>query len=470
MSPHSKPGKGAGRQPSQPYGADLSTLYRTVFRQANRHRQTSYYVRTIHAWRDSWGRSGEETVAYDVIVVGARCAGAPTAMLLARAGYRVLLLDRARFPRDTLSTLYIHQPGVALLARWNVLDAVRATGCPGIDEITFRVADITLTGSSEPVDGIGTAFAPRRHLLDQILVDAAVAAGAEFRDGCAVEELLFEDDRVVGIRCAGMTSGERARLVVGADGMRSTVAELVKAATQEDERLSCAYYSYWEGLSPRFTLHAAPGRWVGAVPTNDNLCLVVSYFPQAEFDRVRSDPRAYYLESIHTTAGDLYEQIRQAAQADRLHGTGDQRNFFRQAAGPGWALIGDAGHHKDSINARGITDALHQAQWLVDCVGGHLTDEARLREALRRFAHIRDERLIDDYGITRAAARLEVPRQTLAVFRVVAADPHLTKLYFSSVSGVRPIDDLYTTELLEAVDASLSGSSLSAGADPRVGQ
>ncbi|MGA8112618.1 MAG: FAD-dependent oxidoreductase, partial [Actinocatenispora sp.] len=202
---------------------------------------------------------------HDVIVVGAGCAGAPTAMLLARSGYRVLLLDRARFPRDTLSTHYIQQPGVALLRDWKLLDAVLATGCPPISHVRYRTGDVTFDGSAWSYDGAGFAVAPRRYVLDRLLVEAAVAAGVEFRDDCRVTDLLVDDGRVVGVRSVtarGEPVEERARLVVGADGMRSVVAARAGAVTRiEDPLMTCVYYTYWPGISDSFEIHEAPGRW-----------------------------------------------------------------------------------------------------------------------------------------------------------------------------------------------------------------
>src|SRR5437764_6275884 len=154
---------------------------------------------------------------YDAIVVGARCAGAPTAMLLARRGYRVLLADRATFPSDMISGHYIHQAGVARLKRWGLLERLMATGAPPIRRMRLDVGPLALVGSPTPLDGVADAFAPRRTVLDALLVDAAVAAGAELRQGFAVQELLWEGDRVVGIRGrspAGATVTERARGVV----------------------------------------------------------------------------------------------------------------------------------------------------------------------------------------------------------------------------------------------------------------
>src|SRR3954469_13407024 len=167
---------------------------------------------------------------YDVIVVGARCAGAPTAMLLARKGYRVLMVDRATFPSDTVSTHVIHAPGVAALRRWGLLDGVVGTGCPPIEKYSFDFGPFTIAGTPRPSDGISTAYAPRRTVLDKILVDAASAAGAEVREHFIVEDVVVEGGDVVGIRGhgeGGRTVFERARVVIGADGRNSHVAKAV---------------------------------------------------------------------------------------------------------------------------------------------------------------------------------------------------------------------------------------------------
>ncbi|HSD78215.1 MAG TPA: FAD-dependent monooxygenase, partial [Solirubrobacteraceae bacterium] len=105
--------------------------------------------------------------SYDAIVVGARCAGSPTAMLLARRGYRVLLVDRAAFPSDTMSTHLVHPPGVAALARWGLLDRLAATGCPPVERYSFDFGPVTIAGSPRPIDGIAHAYCPRRTILDR---------------------------------------------------------------------------------------------------------------------------------------------------------------------------------------------------------------------------------------------------------------------------------------------------------------
>jgi flavin-dependent dehydrogenase len=390
---------------------------------------------------------------FDAIVVGARCAGAPTAMLLARAGYRVLLLDKAPSGTDTLSTHLIHQPGVAALARWGLLDAVRASGCPPLDRVVYEVADVRLEGCSRGVEGQRAAFAPRRHVLDAILVKAAAAAGVEVRDQCRVTGLLRDESgRVVGVegRYGDRSFTERAHLVIGADGMRSTVARLVQAPyTVEDPRLTCAYYTYWRDVPATLELYERPGSWVAAVATHDAATLVLAYFPQSRFEEVRTDAHRAYREQIRTTAPALYERLGGKEPVERLRGTGDQQNFFRQAAGPGWVLVGDAGHHKDSITARGISDAFLQADILVGRLDGRLAgDPAELDDAVAEFAKERDAALTPGYESTLGVAQLTTHEQRLSLLRAVRRDPDLTAIYFDMVAGIETAGALYTPKLL----------------------
>ncbi|MBX6383947.1 MAG: FAD-dependent monooxygenase [Microbispora sp.] len=381
---------------------------------------------------------------YDVIVVGARCAGASTALLLARAGYRVLVLERARKGTDKLSTLYIHRPGVALLARWGVLDAVTATGCPPLTRQTYTVADVHLDGPLPEVDGDRAAYAPRRHLLDAILCDAAAAAGATVRHGCTVHDLVWDGDRVAGVRyraAAGRTVTERAELVVGADGMRSTVAGLAGAAEYAvHPRLTCAYYTYWAGVSAGFEQYQRDGQWVGVIPTNDDQVLIAAYFRQREFDRIRGEAAAAYQANIEGTAPGLRERLREAEQTERLYGTGDQRNFLRTASGPGWALVGDAGHHKDSLTARGITEAFLQADLLADC----LAREPGIDAALAAYRARRDDLLLINYRSTLSVARLDVAEERLRMLRRIQHSPALTERYFAATAGLIDPADLLT--------------------------
>lgn len=390
--------------------------------------------------------------AFDVIVVGARAAGAPTAMLLARRGHRVLLLDRDRFPSDTLSTLYIQQPGVARLARWGLLDAVRATGCPPLDRVVYDLGDVRVEGCSTGVDGQREAYAPRRHLLDGILAEGAVAAGVEFRPGCEVTALeRAEDGRVTGVvhrpRGGGAPVTERARLVVGADGMRSAVAALAGTRTTvEHPRLTCAYYMFWTGVPAGFEMYEGATGWIAAVPTNDAL-LVAAYHPQHRFEEVRRDAKAAYLDAVRVNAPQLWERLGAGERLDRLHGTGDQQNFFRVADADGVVLVGDAGHHKDSLTAQGITDAMVQAEMLDARIGDVLHDDAALREGLRAFVEERDQRFMPNFQATLMVARAEGRDQRRALLTAVGSDPGHTQRYFDALAGVIPLHQLYTPGL-----------------------
>jgi 2-polyprenyl-6-methoxyphenol hydroxylase-like FAD-dependent oxidoreductase len=399
--------------------------------------------------------AAEGVTVYDAIVVGARVAGASTAMLLARRGYDVLLLDRARFPSDTLSTLYIHPPGVARLDAWGVLDDVVKTGCPPLERTIFRIEDICIDGCSLPVNGHREAWAPRRRDLDQILVDAAVAAGAEFRDQCTVTEPVIHDGRVVGVELSsgnGRSSVEKARLVIGADGMRSKIAQRVGAPLEfEDPKMTCSYYSYWDGVPADFELHEAPNRWVGVVPTTD-ATLIAVVAPQAAFKEIKTDPQRYYLEWLRTTTPELYERAMEGRQVDRMYGSGDQQNFFRRPAGRGWALVGDAAHHKDSITARGISDAFKQAEILSREIGADLRDREALDLALARYSDALLDAMFEGYRNTLSVARLTPTPERLEWMRVVASSARLTSLYFTVAGGAASVMDLHE-ELQTAMSA-----------------
>ncbi|MFC9056825.1 NAD(P)/FAD-dependent oxidoreductase [Streptomyces sp. NPDC057074] len=392
---------------------------------------------------------------YDVIVIGARCAGSPTAMLFARQGYRVLLLEKARFPQDTLSSHYLHMQGVALLNRWGLLDRIRDSGAQPITHQVYQGPGVRIEGFSLPIDGLTTTYAPRRYVLDPILAEGAVAAGVEFRQGCAVKDLVFEDDRVVGVRYAtpgGTETTDRARLVVGADGMRSLVARKTGAENViEHPRMTTTYYSYWSGVPADFELYERPGRWIGVLPTNDDLTLLMTYFPQADYNDIRKNVEPAYLEAFRSTAPELYERMRSGRREEQLYGTGHQENYFRKAYGPGWVLVGDAVNHKDSITARGITEAFVQAQSLTDLIGDRLHDDAALRSALRRYENELGNEALNHYQGALNVAELKPEGRTEMLRKLVGHQEHIDR-YFSTLSGACSIDDFYNDELLTLLD------------------
>ncbi len=349
---------------------------------------------------------------YDAIVVGARCAGSPTAMLLARRGYRVLVVDRATFPSDTISTHVVQPQGIAALARWGLRDALVATGCPPIDTYTFDFGPFEIAGSPGTADS-PVAYCPRRTVLDKLLVDAAAAAGAEIREGFSVEEIVIEDGKVTGIRghgASGATVTEHARVVVGADGRHSSVARAVEPETyKETPPLLCGYYAYWSGLpmNGRFETYIRPGRGFAAAPTHDGLTLVVGGWPHAEFEAQKRDLERSY-DALFELVPSFAERIRGAKRETRVVGT-PVAGYFRKPYGPGWALVGDAGYNKDYITAQGIADAFRDAELVDAALDAALSDARPFDDAMEQYRANRDRAVLPMYDFTCQLASLAPP-------------------------------------------------------------
>jgi 2-polyprenyl-6-methoxyphenol hydroxylase-like FAD-dependent oxidoreductase len=350
---------------------------------------------------------------HDVIVVGARCAGSPTAMLLARLGYRVLLVDRATFPSDTVSTHVVHPDGVAALRRWGLLDRLVATGCPPIDTYAFDFGPFTITGSPA-VPGSPVSYCPRRIVLDTLLVEAAAEAGAEVRQGFSVQEILVEDGVVVGIRGHekdGPPVTERGRLVIGADGRNSLVASTVGAQRyNEKPPLLCGYYAYWSGLPTdgRFETVIRPHRGFAAAPTHDGLTLIVGGWPYAEFEANKRDVEGNYLKLFDVAPPEFQERVRAATRETRVVGTAVP-NYFRRPYGPGYALVGDAGYNKDFITAQGIQDAFRDAELCAAAVHESLSGATEFDVAMKTYQSTRDEHVLAMYDFTTMLATMEPP-------------------------------------------------------------
>lgn len=387
---------------------------------------------------------------YDVIIVGARCAGSPTAMLLARAGARVLLIDRAGFPSDTVSTHFVHPPGVAALRRWGLLDTLVATGCPPVTTYRYDFGPFTVAGSPLPAeDGVATAFGPRRTVLDEILLDAAVGAGADVRQHFTVEGLVVEDGRVVGVRGRDARAGsrsveERAGLVVGADGRHSVVAEAAAArAYRAHPPFSVGYYAYWSGVPVgELDLHLRPARAVMGFTTNDGLACLVVAVPYAEMPAFRRDVEGNYLRGLALV--DTYADLLGAAKREsRIAGMAIP-SFYRQPYGPGWALVGDARCDRDPCTAQGITSAFHDAEALAGAWRAAHDDGVRYGEAMAGYQRRREEQTLPMYELTCALATLEPPPPDLArSLAAAAADEDAAQRFVSVIAGTLPVDAFF---------------------------
>ena len=399
---------------------------------------------------------------YDAIVVGARAAGSPTAMLLARKGYRVLLVDRARFPSDTTSTHLIHNPGTAALKRWGLLERLIATGCPPVDTYRFDFGPVVLAGKPRPVDGATVACGPRRTVLDQLLLDAAAESGVEVRDRFSVDGLLVDNGVVTGIRgrSGGREFTETARVVIGADGMNSSVANRVHAAAyNEVGPLMAPYYAYFSGIPDTGAFEACirPSRAIVMVPTHEGLTCVVGAWPYAEFDANKRDLEANYYRTFDAEPA-YAERIRCGKRESRLNGH-PVRNFYRVPYGPGWALVGDAGYTKDPCTAQGITDGFRDAESVSNALDEAFTGRRPYRDALREYHRARDEATRPMYDYTVEAATLEPPpAHVLAVLGACAGNRRATEDYLSMEAGALPVPAFFDPDNVARIMGAASRS------------
>lgn len=346
---------------------------------------------------------------YDAIVIGARCAGAPTAMLLARRGYKVLLVDRSKFPSDVQhSTLLTHQPGCQLLKQWGLLDEVIATGCPPIRTWRIEVGPLVYRAAPPPAEGgQDVSYAPRRYLLDQILASAAVKAGAELRDGVTVEELVKDGERVTGIRLRqgeGFVT-EQARIVIGADGVHSVVAASVEAPEYDvrESRLS-ACYTYFSNVpmieGAESEAYVGVHRSVWGWPTNDGKVLFGINRQAHELPELAKDPERSLFSTVEALAPELFRRLRAGKREDKYITGRLPKSFFRKPYGPGWALVGDAGCAYEFSTAQGITNAFRQAQLISEALDDGLAGRRPLEAALADFERQRNDFELPFYDFT----------------------------------------------------------------------
>lgn len=308
---------------------------------------------------------------YDAIVVGARCAGAATAMLLARGGMRVLMVDAGTRGRDTCSTHALMKGGVIQLSKWGLLEQVDRAGTPPILKTTFHYRDEIVDVELKPKDGIHGLRAPRRTVLDPILVDAAEQAGVEARYGLRLVDLLKENQRVRGVVLRDTSGTEHcvsAPLVIGADGRRSLVAQKAGALAYRTSRsMTSTIYAYWAGLElDGYHWHYDLGVAAGAIPTSHGLtCVFVGMKPE-RFAQGRRDIEGLYASTLAQAAPGLFERLAVGNRVRNFWRFEGAPGHLRQCFGPGWALVGDAGYFKDPLTSHGITDALRDAELLAN--------------------------------------------------------------------------------------------------------
>jgi flavin-dependent dehydrogenase len=392
---------------------------------------------------------------YDVIVVGARCAGSPVAMLLARRGHRVLVLDRSTFPSDTVSTHYIHQAGLSRLRAWGLLDRVIATGVPAIRKLNFSYTGIDIAGFADPIDGVDAVYCPRRTVLDAILVDGAREAGAEVIEGFNVTDVLFDDGRAVGVRGREGDGPERefrASFVVGADGRNSVIADQVGAEVYRSVPAACfVYYSYFGGLEWGMHHRTSFGeQQIGTWPTNDGLNLLAVMRRNDRFGEFRRDVEGSFQEVYDQVAPELGEQLRERGErAESFRPMRYPDNYYRRSNGPGWALVGDAGYHKDPFTGWGITDAFKYGELLAEQLHLGLSGQCPIDDSMAQYAKLRDEESAGTFELTCSLAELSLTPYYDAVFRATSQSPTYTSRFFGLIAGGIPGEDFFAPANLE---------------------
>jgi len=396
---------------------------------------------------------------YDAIVIGARCAGAVTAMLLARRGHRVLLLDRGDFPSDVPQGHFIHRHGPKRLADWGLLEKIVGTNCPPLTTHLTDFGDFPLIGRDIRMGNVAWGYAPRRRQLDQVLVEAAVEAGAEFRSNFLVENCLWDVDRVKGIRGRdrhqNINCTEEALITIGADGRNSTLARAVGAPSyDETPPLTCWYFSYWSGVPTEgFEWYLRTNRVIFGFRTNDDLFAIFIGWPVSEFSSIKTNVEYQFMRVVDLIPG-FAERVRSGRREERFYGAADLPNFLRRPFGPGWALVGDAGCHKDPMMAHGICDAFRDADYLSAAIHEGLAGQRPLDQALIGYERRRNEATLAEYRDNIAAASFRpVSPELLEIRLALRGNEEDTNRFIRMLEGWISHEEFFNAENLQRIMA-----------------
>jgi len=388
---------------------------------------------------------------HDAVIVGGRVAGAATAMLLARLGHDVVVAEQASFPSDTTSTHSIARTGVVQLRRWGLLDAVLDSGAPAIRQVTFHAPGESVTRTIKHKAGVDFIVAPRRYVLDTILAAAAERAGADVRHGVTVTGVRRDrHGQVAGVYGhdrSGATVEIGARYVIGADGLHSQVARSIGAAIDEARPAGgAAQYAYYAGIPwTGIEFFVAERSFAGVFPTHYGQACIWVCTPSADAKAVRRRTGSRveaFGQLLEHSAPQLADRLRQAHRTSPVQGMLRQPNQVRQAFGPGWALVGDAGYYRDAVTAHGISDAFRDAEFLAVAVDQALGTGAEETAALALYQRQRDQALRKIFEITSRLAAyppvltfIELQKQLAA-----AIDEQAATLAARPIPGQRLLD------------------------------
>lgn len=388
--------------------------------------------------------------SYDVIIVGARCAGSATAMRLAQQGHAVLLLDADRFPSDYEgSTHLLWQSGAARLEKWGLLDRLQATGCPAIRKITLDLGVMSLDGNAPAADGVDAAYCPRRMVLDAILLDAALEAGVSFEAEARVHELEFTGDRVSGVRwkdAAGRDRRASCRMLVGADGANSSIARMVGATVlDEHPRHEGIIWAYFDDVaSEGMEFYSRPRRMLMVYPTNNGQSLVGSCVHQEDYPELAREADTKMLAEFETLAPALAQRVKSGTRTSRWL-TRSVKGLRRQASGPGWALVGDAGVTMDPITAAGISNAFRDADLLSETIHEGLAAGDAIDSVVARFGEARDAAAVPLFEFAKESSKLEPPPQHIMdLFAALPGQQDAIDAYFGVFAQTVPVTEFFS--------------------------
>ena len=364
----------------------------------------------------------------EVVIVGARVAGAATAAHLARSGHDVVMLDRADFPSDTISTHVIARSGMVQLDRLGVIDELVKRGTPPLRRVEFSSGLGLLSRDLKDRYGIDFLLAPRRYVLDDVLQGAALAAGARLRTGVSVDEVVRDSTgRVVGVRGHDESGPVEVlgRHVVGADGLNSRVARSVAAPlTVERESSGAAQYAYLAGEWEAIEYYLTDGVFAGVFPTNAaEACVwvITSESVARRYRREHLGADGAFAALLEEHVPELAARVRPRSQSTPVRGMLRMPNHFRRPYGPGWSLVGDAGYHRDAITGHGISDAVRDAELLADSLDSSLRCPPMEASALAAYELARDRMAAPIFETTVALAALPDQETFVGLQRGLAA-------------------------------------------------